>query len=183
MAEQEPVYYYDSSLTGPELDAALAKVAQLDQTLAKAETAATAAESWNRGGTATRAGEDTDNSRYWARQSATSAQNAAASATAAQTASQTAAASAQSAAVSATGAAQSAQTAREYGGHPPVIREGNWWLWDLDSQQYQDTGLPALLIDQNSKQNVRMWFGTVAEYNALDVVEPDVYYNLLEGTP
>lgn len=36
------------------------------------------------------------------------------------------------------------------------------------------------LLDENSGERVRMWFGTQAEYDALEVHEPDVYYNIYE---
>lgn len=47
------------------------------------------------------------------------------------------------AAQSAEEAAQSAQTAQQYGGKPPIIREGRWWIWNADTQQYTDTGEAA----------------------------------------
>lgn len=57
--------YYDSPLTGEELDAAFRKLPQLDASVAAAAQSAELAESWTRGGTGARAGEDTDNARYW----------------------------------------------------------------------------------------------------------------------
>ena len=47
---------------------------------------------------------------------------------------------------------------------------------------FQDTGVPATgLTDQNSGTTVKMWFGTIKEYNALPQIRPDTYYNILEG--
>lgn len=57
--------YYDSPLTGEELDAAFRKLPQLDASVAAAAQSAELAESWTQGGTGARAGEDTDNARYW----------------------------------------------------------------------------------------------------------------------
>ena len=37
------------------------------------------------------------------------------------------------------------------------------------------------MIDGNSGQSVRVWFGTVEEYNALEEIRGDTYYNILEG--
>ena len=36
------------------------------------------------------------------------------------------------------------------------------------------------LVDENSGQRVRMWFGTQEEFDALETVEDDVYYNIFE---
>lgn len=200
MADCEHIYY-DSTLTGPELDEGLKT---FPQAVLDARAAAKAAESWSDGGTGTRQGEDTDNAKYWAGQARAGEsaaaetekrvnalqEAAAASAAAAQTSAQSAdqaaaqaAQSAQAAAGSAGEAAASAQTAREYSGKPPVIQNGTWWIWNAEKQQYQDTGLQALLVDVNSGANVQMWFGTVAEYNALTEIDPHIYYNILEGEP
>lgn len=61
----------------------------------------------------------------------------------AQTNAQFAQASASDAAASKTSAAQSAQTAIQYSGHAPVIQNGNWCVWDYNSQAYVDTGVVA----------------------------------------
>lgn len=58
----------------------------------------------------------------------------------------------------------------------------HWQLYDQSLGAWVDTGVSAsVLLDENSGEPVRMWFGTVAEYNALSVIEPDVCYNILEG--
>lgn len=54
-----------------------------------------------------------------------------------------AAKSAESAAGSADDAAGSAQSAKEYSGKPPVIRDGTWWTWDAVRREYVDTGEAA----------------------------------------
>lgn len=46
-----------------------------------------------------------------------------------------------------------------------------------------DTGYSAsALLDQNSQRQVKIWFGTVEQYNALHEIRSDTYYNILEGT-
>lgn len=80
-------------------------------------------------------------------------------------------------------AAKSEEQAKEYSGNPPIIQNGTWWIWDATEKQYKDTGARALLIDENGGDQVKMWFGTVGEYNALPVIHPDIYYNILEGEP
>lgn len=40
-------------------------------------------------------------------------------------------------------AADSAQSAKEYSGKPPVIRDGTWWTWDAVRKEYVDTGEAA----------------------------------------
>lgn len=51
--------------------------------------------------------------------------------------------SATAAAGSASEALKNAQTAKQYSGNPPIIRNGTWWTWDAEKQQYVDTGSPA----------------------------------------
>lgn len=36
------------------------------------------------------------------------------------------------------------------------------------------------LLDENSGERVRMWFGTQEEYDALETIEEDIYYNIFE---
>lgn len=40
-------------------------------------------------------------------------------------------------------AAQSAQSAMEYSGNPPVIRDGTWHTWNAGAKAYEDTGSTA----------------------------------------
>lgn len=48
--------------------------------------------------------------------------------------------SATEAAQSATDAAGSATKAEQYSGKPPQIQNGTWWIWNADTQEYEDTG-------------------------------------------
>ncbi len=94
-----------------------------------------------------------------------------------------AAESAEAAAASESAAAESAALAQSAVGKTSYIGEnGNWFEWDAEQNAFLDTGISATaLVDINSGAKVRMWFGTVAEYNALPEIESDVYYNILEG--
>lgn len=70
----------------------------------------------------------------------------------------------------------------EAGKAPYIGEDGQWYAWDEDSGAYEDTGVSSTtLVDENSGQRVRMWFGTIAEYNALPEIRADTYYNILEG--
>lgn len=76
-------------------------------------------------------------------------------------------------------AAERAEAASE---HPPMVNPDTktWWCWY--EGQYIDTGVPAtILVDINTGQEVKMWFGTIDQYNALDFIYSDVSYNILEG--
>lgn len=48
--------------------------------------------------------------------------------------------SAGDAAQSAREAAESAEHAEQYSGKPPMIQDGTWWIWNADTQEYEDTG-------------------------------------------
>lgn len=74
---------------------------------------------------------------------ANSAKEAAASATAAKNSQTAAAGSATAAAGSASDSADSADKAEMYSGKPPVIRDGYWYTWDADRQEYVETREPA----------------------------------------
>lgn len=91
--------------------------------------------------------------------------------------------SAQESANSAEAAAESAELAQSAVGKTSYIGEnGNWFEWDANLGMFVDTGYSSTALrDLNSGNYVRMWFGTVAEYNALSQIESDVYYNILEG--
>lgn len=66
MAETQ--IYYDSTLTGSELEAALQKLPQVDTAVAESARNVQLAQSWTEGGTGLRAGEDLNNARYWCTQ-------------------------------------------------------------------------------------------------------------------
>lgn len=68
--------YYDSSLTGAELDAALKKLPQVDEAVRQARAGADLSRSWAEGGTGLREGEDSNNARYWCGQAQTITQGA-----------------------------------------------------------------------------------------------------------
>lgn len=129
-----------------------------------AESAKTAAsnhailsQSYAKGGTGTREGEDADNAKYYKEESSvsktdaesakkaaeaanTSAQGAKTAAQAAAQSAETAKQSAQSAAVS---AASNAQRAEDAVAHNPTIQNGIWYVWNPDSGSYVSTGVPA----------------------------------------
>lgn len=45
-----------------------------------------------------------------------------------------------------------------------------------------DTGFVQTLKEQNHGTGLKFWFGTTAEYNALQTIEPDVFYILTDDT-
>lgn len=63
--------YYDSALTGPELDAALQKLPQVDAAVEQSARNVQLAQSWAEGGTGLRAEENLHNARYWCTQAQT----------------------------------------------------------------------------------------------------------------
>lgn len=74
MAETQT--YYDSTLTGEELDTALKKLPQVDEAVEQAAQNALLAKSWAEGGTDLRADEEIHNARYWCSQAQTITQGA-----------------------------------------------------------------------------------------------------------
>lgn len=74
MAETQT--YYDSVLTGEELDAAMKKLPQVDQAVEQSARNALLAKSWAEGGTDLRADEEIHNARYWCSQAQTITQGA-----------------------------------------------------------------------------------------------------------
>lgn len=74
MAETQT--YYDSVLTGEELDAAMKKLPQVDQAVEQSAQNALLAKSWAEGGTDLRADEEIHNARYWCSQAQTITQGA-----------------------------------------------------------------------------------------------------------
>ncbi len=110
-----------------------------------------------------------------ARGGAEDAQEAAEAARDAAQAAKAGAEAAQEAAEAARNAAQDAVGKTSY-----IGENGNWFEWRNGT--FVDSGVAATqLVDQNG-QPVRMWFGTVAEYNALTEIRSDTYYNILEGS-
>lgn len=66
-------------------------------------------------------------------------------------------------------------------GKAPIVGDnGNWHVWD--GAEYIDTGYSATALhNENGGGLVKMWFGTIAEYNALDTIYNDVLYHIIEG--
>lgn len=66
-------------------------------------------------------------------------------------------------------------------GKPPAVGgDGNWQVWD--GEKYVDTGYSATALHNNNGGGlVKMWFGSIEEYNALDTIYNDVAYHILEG--
>ena len=64
--------------------------------------------------------------------------------------------------------------------HFPYIDEEthNWIVWDAENEVWVDTGISAGGISTETK----FWFGTRAEYNALEYYDPEVCYCIEEGT-
>ena len=163
---------------------------EIDGLLGNIQTFAVEAKSYAVGGTGSREGEDTDNAKYYASQAETGAQQAKEASESAKTDSETAQEAAD-AAVLAAEAAQRSEAAAEKSadaalsavGKTSYIGEnGNWFEWRDGG--FVDTGVAATaLIDQSSGESIRIWFGTVAEYNALPEIRHDTYYNILEGEP
>lgn len=71
------------------------------------------------------------------------AQRAEDAAGAAEQSAQQAAASATAAASSAEAAEDSADKSEQYGAHPPIIQNDTWWIWNAETQQYEDSGEPS----------------------------------------
>ena len=57
--------YYDSPLTGEELDAAFRKIPQIDADVQQAAQSVVLSQSWAEGNTGTREGENENNAKYW----------------------------------------------------------------------------------------------------------------------
>lgn len=80
-------------------------------------------------------------------------------------------------------AANAAAAAEDFSTHFPIIGDNeHWWFWD--GTEYIDSGYVAYgrLVDLNSGREIRVWIGTLAEYNALPVIEPYVEYKILENS-
>lgn len=126
------------------------------QQMNKAIEMATLAESYARGGTGERSGEDSDNSMYYANQAALSAENADDSATKSES-------YAKGGTNSRTGedtdnskyyseqSASSAEDSKHYAEEaasltaqmPYIGNNGNWFIYDVANEQYVDSGFPS----------------------------------------
>lgn len=58
-------------------------------------------------------------------------------------------------------AAESATTARQYSGKPPEPRDGTWWIWNADKQEYIDSKISCELIGPtgNGVQDIKLTQG------------------------
>jgi hypothetical protein len=160
-------------LQGPASDAADALssyVAQKEQTLSAIEQQMQAAVSGVQeaidaanaaAGSANQAAADANTAGEAATAAAENAQTAATEANAAKENANAAAGNAGSAATAATAAKEAAEQAtqqtqaaveqaneanalaQEIAAHPPVIQNGTWWIWNVNTHAYADTGLPA----------------------------------------
>lgn len=72
----ENLTYYDSTLTGQELDEALRKIPQIDASVVQAADSAELARSWTEGGTGIREGENQNNAKYWCDRASVTAKGA-----------------------------------------------------------------------------------------------------------
>ena len=124
-----------------------------------------------------------DQAAQSAAQAAASASAADKAASTAETAAQSASDAAGTASAAASTAEKAAVTAQAAVGKTSYIGDnGNWYEWDAGTNSFVDTGRSAsALLDQNGNQ-IKFWFGTVAEYNQLNEIRSDTYYNILEGT-
>ena len=128
-----------------------------NQKATAANNSAILSQSYAKGGTGTREGEDTDNAKYYkeeasvSKTAAESAKKAAETAntsaqgakTAAQAAAQSAEAAKQSAQSSAASAATDAQRAEDAVAHNPTVQNGIWYVWNPETGSYASTGVPA----------------------------------------
>lgn len=68
----------------------------------------------------------------------------------------------------------------ESGVAPYLGEDGYWYEWD--GTEFVSTEVKASqLVNENGGAPVRLWFGSIAEYNALAAIDPDVLYHILEG--
>lgn len=137
MAETQT--YYDSALTGEELDAALKKLPQVDQAVEQSAQSALLAKSWAEGGTDLRADEEIHNARYWCSQAQTITQGALG------------------------WYAEADQLRTAY----PQGRNGQWaivgatdtiWTWDSDTGAWVDTGAQIDLSNYYTKPQAEARF-------------------------
>lgn len=128
--------YYDSTLTGEELDAAFRRIPQIDASVQAAGNSAVLAQSWAQGGTGAREGEDSNNARYWAQQ----------------------------AQLIAGGALGWFADEEELEAACPEGQSGWWaivgttdtvWTWDADTGAWVDTVQPTDLSDYYTRAQVR----------------------------
>lgn len=136
-------------------------IAEATAQMEAAAASATLAESYAKGGTSSRSGEDTDNAKYYKEQAGDSATSASSSAASAETNALKAEGFAvgeqngtavtsgspyyhNNAEYYAQDAAQSASQAAQWSANPPYIgANGNWYVYNVTTHQYEDSGVDA----------------------------------------
>ena len=135
-----------------------------------ASESATLAESYAKGGTGTRTGEDTDNAKYYKEQADVDATNASASATSAQTSATNASNSATLAGTNATNASNSATLAESYTKGGTGTRTGE----DTDNAEYYKE--QARIYAESASQGIQP-----ATPSAIGGVKPDNHTIVVDG--
>ena len=135
-----------------------------------ASESATLAESYAKGGTNTRTGEDTDNAKYYKEQADVDATNASASATSAQTSATNASNSATLAGTNATNASNSATLAESYTKGGTGTRTGE----DTDNAEYYKE--QARIYAESASQGIQP-----ATPSAIGGVKPDNHTIVVDG--
>ena len=139
--------YYDSPLTGEELDAAFSKIPQIDTAVQQASDSAVLSQSWTQGGTGTREGENTNNAKYWCNQAQTIAQ----------------------------GALGWYETEQALQAAHPTGQNGQWaiigstdtiWTWDSDTSAWVDSGAQMDLSNYYTKEQANAAFAPTSHANA-----------------
>ena len=120
---------------------------------------------------AVQAAQDAKTAAETAQGKAEDAQSAAEAAkTAAESAKTSAESSASQAISSASSAAQSASTAQQYSGNPAKTINGTWWIWNAETQEYEDSGMPSVLSIVKSYPSVSAMEADFANMQENDLV-------------
>lgn len=139
--------YYDSPLTGEELDAAFSKIPQIDTAVQQASDSAVLSQSWTQGGTGAREGENINNAKYWCNQAQTIAQ----------------------------GALGWYETEQALQAAHPTGQNGQWaiigstdtiWTWDSDTSAWVDSGAQIDLSNYYTKEQANAAFAPTSHANA-----------------
>lgn len=146
---------YKSALTPEEVDAAFKNMANLENGIAAANSAAKLSQSWAVGGTGTREGEDTNNAQYWAQQAQKVAQ----------------------------GAQGWYETEESLRAAHPTGENGQWaivgstdtiWTWDSDTGAWVNTGSQMDLSGYYTKEQSDERFATAAQGKKADTAVQSV---------
>ena len=146
---------YKSTLTPEEVDAAFKNMANLENGIAAANSAAKLSQSWAVGGTGTREGEDTNNAQYWAQQAQKVAQ----------------------------GAQGWYETEESLQAAHPTGENGQWaivgstdtiWTWDSDTGAWVNTGSQMDLSGYYTKEQSDERYATAAQGKKADTAVQSV---------